>query len=144
MQQKPINVAIIVIIVLLLGIFLYYKLTQPQNDSAPTPDSITAAQQIEAARQAGDSMWLLFSSANCPTCVEMKKTYNSVQPEYKEKVKFIVVDVDDRANAQLVKDYSIAYVPTSFIIDGEGELSYKEVGLIAENILRAELDKVVK
>ncbi|MGS0765298.1 thioredoxin family protein [Syntrophomonas curvata] len=144
MKQKPINVAIIAVMVLLLGIFLYYKFIQPGNESAPAPGSSTAARQIEAGKQAGGSMWLLFRSANCPSCVELKKIYDRIEPEYKGKVKFISIDVDDKENAQLAKDYGIAYVPTTFIIDGKGKLSYKEVGTIAEDDLRTELDKVVK
>lgn len=144
MKLKPINVAIIAVIVLLLGVFLYYKFIQPRTESSPTPGSSAAAQQIEAGKQAGESMWLLFRSATCPPCVEMKKIYDRIEPEYEGKVQFIAIDVNDKENAQLVQDYGITYIPATFIIDGEGKLSYQEIGLIAEKDLRAELDKVVK
>ncbi len=143
MKQKPINLAIIVIMVLLLSIFLYYKFTQPENESVPAPGS-SAARQIEAGKQAGESMWLLFSSANCQYCVELKKIYDRLEPEYQGKVRFITIDVDDSDNSSLAQEYGIAYVPTTFIIDGEGAISYQEVGLMAEDDLRAELDKVVQ
>lgn len=144
MQLKPNNTAIMVIVVLLLGSFAYYKFVQPEADPMPLAESSAAAQQIEAGKQQGESMWLLFRSATCAPCVEMKKIYDHIEPEYKGKVRFIAIDVNDKGNAQLVKDYGITYIPATFIIDSKGKLSYQEVGLIEEENLRAELDKVVK
>ncbi len=146
MKTKPINVAILVVVVILLGIFFYYKLVQPQDEPEPsTPASNSpAAQEIESGKQNGESMWLLFRSATCPPCREMKKIYDRLEPEYKGKVRFISVDVDDRENAGLAKEYGITYIPATFIIDSNGELSYQEIGLMPEEDLRAELDKVVK
>ena len=146
MKTKPVNLAILAVTVILLAIFFYYKLGQPQEQPAPTtPTSNSpAAQEIESGKQNGESMWLLFRSATCPPCREMKKIYDRLEPEYKGKVRFISVDVDDRENAGLVKEYGITYIPATFIIDSNGELSYQEIGLMPEKDLRAQLDKVVK
>jgi thiol-disulfide isomerase/thioredoxin len=146
MKSKPINWAILAVVVILLGIFVYSKLVQPQSQPAPvTPTSnLPAAQEIERGKQNGESMWLLFRSATCPPCREMKKIYDRLEPEYKGKVKFIAIDVDDRENAGLAKEYGVTYIPATFIIDSNGELSYQQIGLISEEDLRAELDKVVK
>ncbi len=76
--------------------------------------------------------------------MELKKIYDRLEPEYQGKVRFITIDVDDSDNSSLAQEYGIAYVPTTFIIDGEGAISYQEVGLMAEDDLRAELDKVVQ
>lgn len=146
MKSKPINWAILAVVVILLGIFIYSKLVQPQSQPAPTTPTSNSpvAQEIERGKQNGDSMWLLFRSATCPPCREMKKIYDRLEPEYKGKVKFIAIDVDNRENAGLTKEYGVTYIPASFIIDSNGELSYQEIGLIPEEDLRAELDKVVK
>jgi thiol-disulfide isomerase/thioredoxin len=146
MKSKPINWAILAVVVILLGIFVYSKLVQPQSQPAPvTPTSnLPAAQEIERGKQNGESMWLLFRSATCPPCREMKKIYDRLEPEYKGKVKFIAIDVDDRENAGLAKEYGVTYIPVTFIIDSNGELSYQEIGLMPEDDIRAELDKVVK
>jgi thioredoxin-like negative regulator of GroEL len=144
MKLKPINIIILVLVVLLLGIFIYYKMLQPQAPTAPKSGTGVSAQQIEEGRQQGESMWLLFRSDTCPSCVELKKVYDRLEPEYKGKVRFISIDVNDKNNAQLAQEYGISYIPATFIIDGEGELSYEQVGIIEEDELRAELDKVVK
>lgn len=146
MKIKSINIAILVVAVMLLGIFFFYKLGQPQDQPAPTTPASNspAAQEIENGKQNGESMWLLFRSDTCPPCREMKKIYERLEPEYKGKVKFISIDVDNRENAGLVKEYGVTYIPATFIIDNKGELSYQEIGLMPEEDLRAELDKVVK
>ena len=146
MKIKPINIAILVVVVIVLGIFIYSKFVQPQSHPAPvTPTSNSpAAQEIKSGKQNGESMWLLFRSATCPPCREMKKIYDRLEPEYKGKVKFIAIDVNDRENTGLAKEYGVTYIPATFIIDSNGELSYQEIGLMPEEDLRAELDKVVK
>jgi len=146
MKIKSINMAVLVVVVILLGIFLYYKLVQPQDQPEPTtPTSNSpAAQEIENGRQNGESMWLLFRSDTCPPCREMKKVYDRLEPEYKGKVKFIAIDVDDKENAGLAKEYGVTFIPATFIIDSNGEITCQEIGLMPEEDLRAELDKVVK
>ena len=146
MKSKPINWAILAVVVILLGIFIYSKLVQPQNQPAPTTptSNSSAAQEIERGKQNGESMWLLFRSDTCPPCREMKKVYDRLEPEYKGKVKFIAIDVDDRENAGLTKEYGVTYIPATFIIDSNGEITCQEIGLMPEEDLRAELDKVVK
>ena len=146
MKIKPINIAILIIAVIVLGIFIYSKLVQPQNQPAPvTPTSNSpAAQEIESGKQNGESMWLLFRSATCSPCREMKKIYDRLEPVYKGKVNFIAIDVDNRENAGVAKEYGVTYIPATFIIDSNGKNSYQEIGLMPEEDLRAELDKVVK
>lgn len=146
MKSKSINVAIVLLVVLLLGIFIYLKLVPIQDQPAPvTPTSNSpATEEIKNGKQNGESMWLLFRSDTCPPCREMKKIFDRLEPEYKGKVKFISIDVDNRENAGLAKEYGVTYIPATFIIDSNGELSYQEIGLMPEEDLQAELDKVVK
>ena len=146
MKIKPVNIAILTVVVILLGSFVYYKLVQPQSQPAPTApaSNSSAAREIESGKQNGDSMWLLFRSDTCPPCREMKKIYDRLEPEYKGKVKFIAIDVDDKENAGLAKEYGVTFIPAIFIIDSNGEITCQEIGLMPEEDLRAELDKVVK
>jgi len=115
------------------------------NDSAIKEQAPkNAAEEIEQAKKNGESMWLLFRSATCAPCVEMQKVFAQLEPDYKGKMRFISIDVNDRTNIELVKSFKIQYIPTTFIIDGSGNISYQNVGIISTDDLVKELNKVVK
>lgn len=113
------------------------------NTSKPTTP-LNAAAAIEQAKANGESMWLLFRSQSCAPCVEMKKVFDQLQPDYKGKVRFISIDVDDAENRELVEEWRIQYIPATFILNTQGKLSYENVGFFPVEDLKKELDRVVK
>lgn len=135
------------LVIIILAAYAWY--VEGHHD-AQLPDSQTRvsqghnAQIIEKAASNGDSMWLLFRSGSCAPCIEMKKVFDLLQPEYTGKVRFISIDVDDEDNAALVKKYQIRYIPTTYIINCKGTVSYHQVGIVSEDELKKELNKVVK
>lgn len=121
--------------------------TSPAVSNKPTIEEKAprnAAEAIEQAKKNGESMWLLFRSTTCIPCVEMQKVFDQVEPDYKGKVRFIAIDVNDRNNSDILKSWKIRYIPTTFIIDGTGNISYQNVGVIPTDDLKKELNKVVK
>jgi thioredoxin-like negative regulator of GroEL len=74
----------------------------------------------------------------------MQKVFDQLQPDYKGKVRFIAIDVNDSNNLDLIKTFGIRYIPTTFILDSAGKLSYQNVGVIPTEDFKKELDKVVK
>jgi len=118
----------------------------PASSATPTENKIplSAAAAIEQAKKNGESMWLLFRSTTCAPCVEMQKTFDQLESEYKGKVHFIAIDVNDRNNIEILKSWKIQYIPTTFIIDSAGKVSYQNVGVIPVEDLKKELNKVVK
>ena len=109
-------------------------------DKAP----LNAGGAIEKAKKNGDSMWLLFRSTTCVPCVEMQKVFDKLEPDYKGKVRFIAIDVNEQNNIETLKTWRIQYIPTTFIVDGTGKVSYQNVGVIPTEDLKKELNKVVK
>lgn len=144
MNKKMANriIKIVVLLLLLLGVYKY------SSSSADIPDgensSLLAVQEIEKAREEGQSMWLLFRSATCPPCVEMQKIFDRLEPEYEDKMAFISIDVNDEKNLDLVRHYEIQYIPVTVIYDSEGNISYQQVGLVPLELLKNELDKVAE
>ncbi|MBO8158176.1 thioredoxin family protein [Thermosyntropha sp.] len=142
-MAKNKNIILILIVVLLLAFFYLYK-ESLKKENLPEGEGKTAVQEIKEAEENGESMWLLFSSASCPPCVEMKKIFDRIKPEYEGKVRFINISVDEDENYELMREYEIKYIPTIYIIDAKGNVSYHNIGLIEEEALRAELDKVAR
>ncbi len=143
------------IILVILG-FSYYDNKAPTpkspenqtsvSSAAPTENTalVGSAAAIEEAKKNGESMWLLFRSTTCVPCVEMQKIFDQVQLDYNSKVRFIAIDVNDRKNIEILRTWKIQYIPTSFIIDSAGKVSYQNVGVIPVEDLKKELNKVVK
>lgn len=141
MKKKREVVLLILLIVLVGGIYLHSRYEEEKNLAE---NNYNVALEIERAKENGEPMWILFSSTSCPPCVEMKKVFDRIKPEYEGKVRFINVNVDTEGNYNLLREYEIKYIPTAYIIDEQGEISYHNIGLIPEDTLREELNKVVK
>jgi thiol-disulfide isomerase/thioredoxin len=151
---RTVVIAGLFIIIVVFG-FSYYSKKSPSpppsnqqasNSATPTESTASAgsAALIEQARKNGESMWLFFRSTTCVPCVDMQKIFDQIQPEYQGKVRFIAIDVNDRKNIEIIKTWKIQYIPTSFIIDSAGKVSYQNVGVIPVENLKKELNKVVK
>lgn len=141
-MDKNRKIILLILLLIAAGVFYFGSRYQEKKDISPSGKS--PASQIEEAKQKGKPMWILFSSTSCPACVEMKKVFDRIEPEYEGKVRFITVDVDAESNYDLLREYEIKYIPATYIIDDKGEISYHNIGLVPEDTLREELDKVVK
>jgi glutaredoxin-related protein len=51
--------------------------------------------------------------------------------------------VNDSNNRELLHQFPVTYIPASFIMDKNGDLSFSAVGVLEQDEIRAELDKVV-
>ncbi|MEN6461475.1 MAG: thioredoxin family protein [Syntrophomonas sp.] len=143
MKNRRIVVIVGLLIIMVVFGFSYYgKQTSVPPVENKAPGNSAAA--IEQAKNNGESMWLLFHSTTCAPCVEMHKIFNQLQPAYQGKVRFIEIDVNDQVNIELNQAWKIQYVPTTFIINSKGQISYQNVGIIPVEDLKKELNKVVK
>lgn len=73
----------------------------------------------------------------------MEKQIGPIMLDYKGKMKYIRVDVNEAANRELLKKYPVRYVPTSYIMNNKGESSSNFVGAIKTDKIKKELDKAV-
>jgi len=140
-----IAVAGILIILILSGLSYWdNKATAPPEKDSVGSTVSAESQAVEQAKKNGESMWLLFRSTTCAPCIEMQKIYDQLKPEYKDKVRFIAIDVNDSNNLDLIRKWQIRYIPTTFIVDGAGKVTYQNVGVIPVEDLKKELNKVAK
>lgn len=109
--------------------------------SDPWPASPEA--QVEWVLRNGKSAIILFHSTNCKPCIAMSALVEQVRPAYASKVIFIDVVTNNSANANLVRRAGIRSIPTTFFVAASGE-GRGYVGLMKEEDLRAELDKLAR
>ncbi|MDD3853096.1 MAG: hypothetical protein PHD40_05510 [Syntrophomonadaceae bacterium] len=69
-------------------------------------------------------------------------SFDELQPQYEKKVRFVYVNLSKMENAELGNKYKVKVVPTSIILNGEGQISFERAGLLSSNDLKTELDKV--
>jgi len=52
----------------------------------------------------------------------------ALEKDYSKKINFIVVDIDDPQGQVLAKQFDIYYIPAFFILDQQGQITYKDTG----------------
>ena len=83
-----------------------------------------------------------FTGKWCSSCIVLDKMMESeIIPEYKNKVKFIKVDIEEDEN--LTKQYKILSVPTLILLKNTKEIWRKSNSITKEEIIK-ELDKAIK
>ena len=99
---------------------------------------------------------IYFWATWCPFCRDEFNKLDSIYPKYKNKVKFLAVDLDTSESLQMVADYKTAHnhdwmfaignddilrkyhivsTTTKYIIDANGIIQTKGVGVISEDKL---------
>jgi len=113
------------IILLVVLIIFTTKFFIPSENEAETGDS--AAVKLAESRDAGMPVWLLFHSTSCESCIEMEGIFNELQPEFTGQVAFIEANVYDQANEELLSQYGIQYIPTSYLLDESGKTTTEAI-----------------
>lgn len=111
----------------------------------------------------GKPVFLNFWATWCPPCVGEMPHFNSVYPRYKDKINFLAISLDDsmqEANAfmqqkgysfpagygnvnDIVGKYEIQGIPTSLLLDANGNVIASKVGAMTEAELEAFLQKAL-
>ena len=83
-----------------------------------------------------------FTGKWCSSCIVLDKIIETeIIPKYKNKVKFVKVDIEE--NSDLIKQYDILLVPTLILFKGNKEI-WRKSGSISKDEIIKELDKVVR
>jgi len=83
-----------------------------------------------------------FAGKWCSTCIVLDKMLESeIIPKYKNKVKFVKIDIEE--NEDLTKQYDILSVPTLILLKDDKEIWRKSGSIIKEEIIE-QLNKVAK
>ncbi len=154
-------VILALVIVAVVGVLAFKLVGGPAaDDTAPVPietvtggsavaagppagPGLTPAEQLEQALAANKPVFVLFHSTTCIPCIEMEKIVNRVRPDFAGRVVFVDVIVSEARNQDLIRRAGIRVIPTSIIFDAQGQ-ARQGVGVIPEDVVRAELQKLVE
>ena len=83
-----------------------------------------------------------FTGKWCSTCIVLDKVLESeVIPKYKNKVKFVKIDIEE--DEELIKQYEILSVPTLILLKDGKEIWRKSGSITKEEVIKR-LDSVIK
>ena len=128
---------VIILLVFLVPISVFAVLQYTTKDYAANANSV----QTEISDK---GRFLKFSSPMCSECKQVKETVSVVIPDYKDTISFEDINVSDNSekSEQLIETYKITVVPTVIFLDKNGKIVQKKEGVITEEELRENLDKI--
>ncbi len=137
-----------------------------QSVNTEAPDIIATTldgTQVKLSDLRGKTVFVNFWATWCGPCMQEMPEMNKIYPEYKDKIVFFAVSIDDARtdyekyakesgfefpmywgdkNA-LVNAYGLQGIPASYIIDKYGTITQSHIGGMKEKELRAFLDKAL-
>lgn len=130
---------LVIVLLLFLGLISvkYYQAEESESSEQVNPEQLLAK-----ARQERKPVWVLFHSTTCASCQEMERIFWELEPQWKEKVAFVEVDVNLPSSAWLCEQYRVQYIPTSYLLDGEGKVVFSKVGVIAPAEMESRLQSL--
>ena len=96
-------------------------LNQDLNSRFAEPQDIASASGGSSAAGDGSPKVLAFWANWCPPCQRMKPFLDEAMKKYSMDFPIQMVDIDDPANANLVKQYGVKSVPDLYFLDGKGQ-----------------------
>ena len=111
----------------------------------------------------GKPILIDFMATWCAPCKLQVKVLRSLWPTYKGKVIFLSISVDERdtlgrlrsygeannitwimgSSVEAGLKYKISAIPTLIIVDSDGKIVFKNIGLVTENGLEEKLDDLI-
>ena len=128
-----------------------------------TYTDLATGKEVKLSDLKGKPVFLNFWATWCPPCVKELPLFAAKYPEYKDKVQFIAVSIDEGSAepkefveakkyqlpfghvepAKVGASYQIEAIPTSILIDANGNIVYKMVGGMNEAMLTEFLKPVL-
>jgi len=154
LQHNYLSAIIVVLVLLAATVILYPKFFGQANRKAssdtkkatmtdPESPKGTAAQRAMDKALANNQVTVLcFHSDTCRPCIEIDAIIEGIKPQFKGKVAFVSVLVNDPKEQSLIQEYEIQMIPTTFIFNKKGE-AQKEIGVIPQDKLVSTLEEMV-
>lgn len=85
-----------------------------------------------------------FSARWCEECKLMSRKVFDLENKFDRKVNFVVIDVDQAGNEELVEKFKVDGVPQFSMLTKDGVLKGKLIGKLPQEILLTDLESLVK
>lgn len=148
---------VVSLVSLLIGLYLPKPGGNGANPPAPNapkgellpgkkPAEYKIGTTYEKAMKGGKPILAVFYANWCGFCMKFMPKYEELSKAYKNKYNFVMLDVDDKKNAELVKEYAITFYPSVFLINpANGDRTLVNSNLYGDkDKIASEMDKYIK
>lgn len=108
-----------------------YKVSEAENDNAvaTVENSLDVAYKVENSKiipTNGLPTIVDFSATWCPPCRQLKPIFTKLEEEFKGRINFITIDVDQ--NPEISQAYGVQSIPMLIFMDPNGQIKNTLVG----------------
>ena len=108
-----------------------YKVSEAENDNAveAVDNSLEVAYNVENSRivpKNGLPTIIDFSATWCPPCRQLKPIFSKLEEEFKGRINFITIDVDE--NPEISAAYGVQSIPMLIFMSPDGQIKNTLVG----------------
>ncbi len=98
------------------------------------------------AAPSGMPQMIKFSAPMCSDCQAMSEVLNQVEPQYKDRVEFVEISVNQKSPhvASMIRKYNVKLVPTMVFTNAKGEQVARVEGSIPKEELVNYLEQGLK
>lgn len=134
--------------ILSLIIIILFTLTGCNDESSITVfnklEDIPNVQEAVKGLEEKKPVVLTALATWCPHCQRYKPILEEVQEDYKDKITFTTLDVDNKAVEKVLNRFSAQKVPTSAFIRGDGSVYKVITGSLTKEELLVYIDYLLK
>lgn len=152
-DSRPVSpifyLAIALITLFAVTTFLISRTTQVQALTSPVAGLMhlkameKVAMPYEEAIANGKPTFLEFYADWCSSCQAMAQPVEAFRDRYGDEVNFVMLDIDDPAQAERVAEYSVTGVPHFIVLDSVQGIQESLVGRVPSGILAQTFDKLL-
>ncbi len=115
------------------------------SDSQDGP--LITGDNLEQGFVAGEPAYVILYGEGCYNSKRQARRTVALYEKYKDKVQFIVIDLDHplpAAQQEIEKKYYRGYIPHVVVLDASGKPLYNSSGEVEEKVISDLLDKAVR
>ena len=79
----------------------------------------------------------------CEPCKQLKPVLAKIKEQYGDQVEVQSINVDDKANAEIVDQYDVSPIPTVIFMNPDGQVTGYSIGYAGEKNVQKELQKIL-
>lgn len=115
-----------------------------ENEPTVTPTGATATEGTTAAEEKRKPALFFFYANWCSACLQMLPVVEKLKLEYSDRIRFIMVDVDEPESRELVAMVGVRAIPLTIFLTSPDEEAQRWVGPRPEDVVRAAFDKALE